>query len=155
MAGLSGKIVNFDQDGVFDGMSNSGGKAPLKVLSRLESLGLLSKLAETGVLSSAEASGTFTKLENAGAFSAAEKLLPLADKLNVLALAEGALQVPSSVLAIGGVALLAGEFGLITVVPDDSTALVAVQAVTGVLAGALSVTLLGTSALFGVLQAED
>ena len=124
----------------------------MKLLTRLEELGLLSSLAETGFLSSAEASGLFSKLEAAGAFSSAEKLLPLADKLNVLALAETLINVPSAVLTLGALTLLAGEYGLITVVPDDSTALVALQAVTGFAAGLGAVTLLAASYLFGLLQ---
>merc|ERR1719159_1464558 len=142
-SGTSGRYLSFDQDGVFPGNPNRGKKPPVKVLSRLESLGVLTSLSEAGLLSGAESAGLFSKLEAAGAFSAAEKLLPLADKLNVLALLESAIAIPASVLAIGGVALLAGEVGLITVVPDDSTALVTLQIATGVLAGAGAVTLLG------------
>ena len=130
-------------------------KAPLKVLTRLESLGLLTSLSEAGLLSSAEASGLFSKLEAAGAFSAAEKLLPLADKLNVFSTLEGLLLVDSSALLLAALALLAGEVGLITYLPDDNSALVAVQVVTGVLAGAGATTLLAASALFGTLQSKN
>ena len=52
-------------------------------------------------------------------------------------------------------ALLAGEVGLITALPDDNAALVAVQAVTGVAAGAGALTLFAASALFGTLQAKN
>merc|ERR1719258_51589 len=79
---LNSKFVNFDQDGVFEGRS-SAAKPPLKLLTRLEDLGLLSSLGEAGVLSAAEEAGLFSKLESAGAYSSIEKLLPLADKLNV------------------------------------------------------------------------
>ena len=130
-------------------------KPPVKVLSRLESLGLLTSLSEAGLLSGAESAGLFSKLEAAGAFSTAEKLLPLADKLNVFSLLESLLLIDSSVLSLGAVALLAGEVGLITVLPDDNTALVAVQAVTGVAAGAGALTLFAASALFGTLQAKN
>lgn len=125
------------------------------MLTRLESLGLLTSLSETGLLSSAEASGLFSKLEAAGAFSAAEKLLPLADKLNVFSTLEGLLLVDSSALLLAALALLAGEVGLITYLPDDNSALVAVQVVTGVLAGAGATTLLAASALFGTLQSKN
>ena len=81
-------------------------KKPVKLLSRLEQLGLLTSLYEAGLLSSAEVcppplhraahgrariaplprprfwsqeAGVFSKLEAAGAFSTAEKLLPLGD----------------------------------------------------------------------------
>ena len=154
-AGTSGKYLSFDQDGVFPGNPNRGKKAPVKVLTRLESLGLLTSLSEAGLLSGAESAGLFSKLEAAGAFSAAEKLLPLADKLNVFSLLESLLLIDSSVLVLGAVALLAGEVGLITVLPDDNTALVAVQAVTGVAAGAGAATLFGASALFGALQGKN
>ena len=130
-------------------------KPPLKVLTRLESLGLLTSLSESGLLSGAESAGLFSKLEAAGAFSTAEKFLPLADKLNVFGVLESLLLVDSSALLLGAVALLVGEVGLITVVPDDNTALVALQAVTGVAAGAGAATLFGASALFGTLQSKN
>ena len=130
-------------------------KPPLKVLTRLESLGLLTSLSETGLLSGAESAGLFSKLEAAGAFSKAEKLLPLADTFGVFGLLESLLLVDSSVLLLGAVALLGGEVGLITVVPDDNTAIVALQAVTGVAAGAGAATLFGASALFGTLQSKN
>ena len=130
-------------------------KPPLKVLTRLESLGLLTSLSETGLLSGAESAGLFSKLEAAGAFSKAEKLLPLADTFGVFGLLESLLLVDSSVLLLGAVALLVGEVGLITVVPDDNTALVALQAVTGVAAGAGAATLFGASTLFGTLQSKN
>lgn len=60
--------------------------------------------------------------------------------------------MPASVLTLAALTLLAGEYGLITVVPDDSTALVALQAVTGFGAGLGAVTLLAASYLFGLLQ---
>ena len=47
------------------------------------------------------------------------------------------------------------EAGLIYAVPDDNTALVVLQALTGVAAGAGAVTLFGASALFSVLQGKD
>ena len=46
------------------------------------------------------------------------------------------------------------ETTLITVVPDDNAALIAVQAVTGVAAGAGSVVLLASAYLFSLLQGE-
>lgn len=130
-------------------------KAPIKVLTRLESLGLLTSLSETGLLSNAESQGLFSKLEAAGAFSTAEKLLPLADKLNVFSTLESLLLVDSSALLLGAAALLVGEVGLITVVPDDVPALVAVQVATGVAAGLAATTLLGAAALFGTLQSKN
>merc|ERR1712118_189522 len=84
-----------------------------------------------------------------GRFSAAEKLLPLADTFSVFSRVESLIMIDSSALLLGAVALLVGEVGLITVLPDDNTALVAVQAVTGVAAGAGALTLFAASALFG------
>ena len=116
---------------------------------------MLTSLSEAGLLSGAESAGLFSKLEAAGAFSAAEKLLPLADTFNVFSLVESLIMIDSSALLLGAVALLVGEVGLITVLPDDNTALVAVQAVTGVAAGAGALTLFAASALFGTLQAKN
>merc|ERR1719155_244416 len=115
---LGGKVVSFDQDGVFDQDARVKTKPPLKLLSRLEELGLLTTLSEAGVLSSAESAGLFSKLEAAGAFSTAEKLLPLADKFNVFGTLESLLQVNSALLVVGALALIGGEVGLITVLPD-------------------------------------
>merc|ERR1719213_1158210 len=150
MSELYRPVVSFDQDGVYE--KGATKKPSLKLLSRLEELQVLSKLAEAGVLSSAESAGVFSKLEAAGAFSSAEKLLPLADDLKLLSLAEGLINVDSGVLLGAGLALLAGEVGLIYVLPDDNTALVALQAVTGVAAGAASITLIAASSLFSLLQ---
>merc|ERR1711966_189319 len=119
-----------------------------KILTRVEELRILSNVADAGLLSAAEEAGLFTKLENAGAFSKIEKLLPLADDLKLLSAAEGLLNVDSSVLTIAAAALLGGELGLIAVVPDDNAAFVAIQAVTGVLAGAGAVTLVAVGSLF-------
>jgi len=147
-------VISFDQDGVYgkEEAAKTRGKTSLKLLTRLEELKLLSGLAEAGVLSSAEESGVFSKLEAAGAFSSVEKLLPLADDLKLLSLAEGLINVDSGVLLTAGLALLAGEAGLIYLVPDDNVVFVALQAATGVAAGAASITLLGASYLFGLLQ---
>ena len=127
-------------------------KEPVRLLERVENLGVLSALAESGLLSSAESQGLFSKLEASGAFSSIEKLLPLADDLKLLSTAESLLQVPSAVLIGAAAALLAGEFGLLTVLPDDSAALVGVQVASGVVVGLASVVLFAVSFLFGLLQ---
>jgi len=152
---LNKKVVSFDQDGLFEGREISVQKPPIKLLERIEELRLLTTLSDAGLLSAAEEQGVFSKLEAAGAFSTAEKLLPLADDLKLLSTAEYLLNVPSNTLVIAAVAILAGEFGLITVVPDDNVALVAVQAATGVAAGAAAVVLFGTAFLFSLLQSDD
>merc|ERR1719454_2553710 len=70
-------------------------KKPIKLLSRVE---------ELGVLSSLESAGTFSKLERAGAFSRIEKLLPLADDPKIL----GTVKVVTAALAgVGSVTLVA------------------------------------------------
>merc|ERR1740138_1710331 len=126
--GFSGELA-IDQFGYFEERGST--KEPVKILSRVEELKVLSGLAEAGVLSSAEEAGLFSKLERAGGFSAVEKLLPLADDLKLLSTAEALLNVPASALLGLAAVLLAGEFGLIYVVPDDSAALVALQVGTG------------------------
>merc|ERR1711990_1130017 len=102
-----------------------------------------------------EEAGIFSKLEAAGAFSTAEKLLPLADDLKLLSTAEFLLNVPSSYLFGIASLLLVGEAGLIFFVPDDSTALVALQLASGVAVGLGSVVLIATSYLFSLLQGEN
>merc|ERR1712187_310586 len=135
-------------------MGTSTKTPPLKVLNRIEELRVLSNLADAGLLSAAEEAGLFSKLESQGAFSKAEKLLPLADDLKLLSTAEGLLNADSSSLIIAAAALLGAEVGLIAVVPDDNAALVALQAITGVAAGAGAVTLVAVSQLFSLLQKD-
>jgi len=155
MANLNRKVVSFDADGVFEGREKSVEKDPVKILTRVNELRVLTNIANAGLLSGAEEAGVFSKLEKAGAFSAAEKVLPVLDDLGALSVAESLLNVPANLLAIGGAALLLGDAALVTVVPDDSTALIALQVLTSVLAGAGSVTLFATSFLFSLLQGED
>jgi len=136
-------------------IKGSKAKPPLKLLSRIEELQVLSGLAEAGVLSSAEEAGIFSKLERAGAYSSIEKLLPLADDLKLLSTAEALLNVPAGTLIAAAAALVVGEVGLISVVPDDSGALVALQVGSGAVVGLAAVVLLAVSSLFSVLQGKD
>lgn len=152
---LNKKVVSFDQDGVFEGREISVQKPPLRLLARIEELQLATNLAEAGLLSAAEEAGVFSKLEAVGAFSQLEQLLPLADKLKLLSTAEALLNTDAWLLSGGAAALLIGELGLITVIPDDNAVLVGLQLVTGVAAGAGAVTLLATSYLFSLLQGEN
>jgi len=145
----------FDRDGIFSGRASGTQKESVRILERVEELKILSAVADAGLLSAAEDAQLFSKLESAGAFSQAEKLLPLADDLNLLATAEGLLNVPSSNLVLLAGALVVGEVGLISAVPDDNTALVALQLLTGVAAGAGAVVLLASASLFSLLQATD
>jgi len=151
----AGKVINIDQDGIFDASKLSNKKPPVKILQRLEELRVLSTVADAGLLSKAEEGGVFSKLEKAKAFSKIEKLLPLADDLKLLSTAESLLNVESNTLLLAGAALLIGEAGLITVVPDDNAALVALQAITGLAAGAGGLTLFGASFFFSLLQADN
>jgi len=149
----SAQVLSLDNMGLYSGKAAQ--KAPVRVLTRIEDLRVLTSLAEAGVLSAAEEAGIFSKLESAGAISQAEKLLPLADKLQVLALAETLINVPAGLLTAAAVALLAGEVGLIAAVPDDSAPLVALQLVSGGVAGLGAVVLLASGALFSALQSTD
>merc|ERR1711908_61574 len=140
------KVISFDQDGLFEGREVSVAKPPVRLLERLEELKLLTSLSEAGLLSSAEEAGVFSKLE---------ALLPLADDLKLLSTVESLLNVEAGYLFSAGAVLLLGEAALITVVPDDNVALVGLQAVTGLAAGAGAVMLFATSFLFSLLQGEN
>jgi len=147
--GFTGEL-RIDQYGYFE--DRKPVKDPVKILARVEELKVLSSLAEAGVLSSAEQSGLFSKLERAGAFSSVEKLLPLADDLKLLSTAEALLNVPSGNLLALAALLVVGEFGLITVLPDE---LVVLQVGTGAVVGLAAVTLVAISFLFSLLQGTD
>jgi len=151
---LNKKVLSFDQDGIFEGREIAVQKPPVRLLERVEELKVLTSVADAGLLSAAEDAGVFSKLEAAGAFSSAEKLLPLADDLKLLSTAEALLNVPANLLFFAAVALLLGETALITVVPDDNAAFVALQLATGLAAGAGSVVLVGSAFLFSLLQGE-
>merc|ERR1711924_286093 len=92
--------------------------------------------------------GIFSKLEAAGAFSSIEKLLPLADDLKLLSTAEALLNVPAFAITGLALALLVGEYELLTVLPEDLVGTVG-------LASGAAVVLLAVSALFGLLQGKD
>merc|ERR1712118_266660 len=126
-----------------------------RLLERVEELRILTSLSDAGLLSTLEEKGLFSKLEAVGAFSTAEKLLPVADDLKLLSTAEYLLNVPSSYLFGIATLLLVGEASLIYFVPDDSTALVALQAVSGAAVGVGTIVLIATSYLFSLLQGEN
>ncbi|KAK3024003.1 hypothetical protein RJ639_045023 [Escallonia herrerae] len=111
-----------------------------KVLSNVEKAGLLSKAEELGLtLSSIEKLGVFSKAEELGLLSLLEKVA----SVQPAALA-------SAALPIFVVAILA-----IVVIPDDSAALVAVQAVVGggLVVGAAGL-LVGSVVLDGLQEAD-
>jgi hypothetical protein len=151
----SKKITGFDRDGVFEARELSEPKPPVKLLNRISELRVVTSLADAGLLSKAEEAGVFSKLEKAGAFSTIEKLLPVLDDLNLLGTAENLLNVPANIQVVAATALLGLEVGFISVVPDDNAALIAVQAITGLLAGGGAVTLLASAFLFSLLQGES
>jgi hypothetical protein len=151
----SKKVIGIDRDGVFETRELAEAKPPVKLLNRLTELRVLTNLADAGLLSKAEEAGVFSKLEKAGAFSTIEKLLPLLDDLKLLGVVENLLNVPANNQVFAAVALLGGEVGLISVVPDDNAVLIAVQVITGLLAGGGGVTLLASAYLFSLLQGEN
>ncbi|GAU50744.1 hypothetical protein TSUD_86230 [Trifolium subterraneum] len=111
-----------------------------KVLSNVEKAGLLSKAEELGVtLSSIEKLGLFSKAEELGLLSLLEKLATISP--SVLA----SLALPTLVAAIATV----------VIVPDDSTALVVVQAVVAAALGVGAVGLFAGSVVLGGLQEAD
>lgn len=111
-----------------------------KVLSNVEKAGLLSKAEELGfTLSSIEKLGVLTKAEELGLLSLLEKVVSLSP--SVLA----SLSLPILVAAVAAVVLI----------PDDSTALVAVQAVVGGGLAVGAVGLLVGSVVLGGLQEAD
>ncbi|KAL2340818.1 hypothetical protein Fmac_008758 [Flemingia macrophylla] len=111
-----------------------------KVLSNVEKAGLLSKAEQLGfTLSSIEKLGVFSKAEELGLLS----LLDRAAGFSPSALASAAL--PAFVAAIAA----------IVIIPDDSVALVAVQAVIAAALGVGAVGLFVGSVVLGGLQEAD
>lgn len=111
-----------------------------KVLSNVEKAGLLSKAEELGF--------TLSSIEKLGVFSKAEEL-------GLLSLLEKAASFSPSALASVSLPLFIAAVGAVVLIPDDSAALVAVQAV---LAAALAVGAAGSlvaSVLLGGLQESD
>jgi len=155
LTNTSKKITGFDREGVFEARELSQPKPPVKLLNRVSELRVLSSLADLGLLSKAESAGVFSKLESIGAFSTIEKLLPLADDLNLLGTLENLLNVPANIQVLAGLALLGGEVGVISFVPDDNAALIAFQAITALLAGGGTVTLFASAYLFSLLQGDN
>jgi hypothetical protein len=155
LSNTSKKITGFDREGVFEARELSQPKPPVKLLNRVSELRVLTSLADAGLLSKAEELGVFSKLEKAGAFSLAEKLLPLADDLNLLGTLENLLNIPANIQVLAAFALLGGEVGIISIVPDDNAALVVVQVITALVAGGGTVTLLASAYLFSLLQGDN
>ncbi|EXB20736.1 hypothetical protein L484_007644 [Morus notabilis] len=111
-----------------------------KVLSNVEKAGILSKAEELGL--------TLSSIEKLGLFSKAEEL-------GLLSLLENAASFSPSALASASLPILVAAIAAIVVIPDDSAALVVLQAV---LAGALGVgavgLLVGSVVLDGLQEAD-
>jgi hypothetical protein len=155
LSSTSKKVIGIDQDGLFEPREVSQAKPPVRLLERVQELRLLSTIADAGLLSKAQEAGVFSKLEQAGAFGLIEKTLPVIDELGVLGLLESALNVPANIQVLAAVALLGGETALIFAIPDDNVALIALQALTGLVAGGGAVTLLASAYFFSLLQGES
>ncbi|KAG8051509.1 hypothetical protein GUJ93_ZPchr0001g30663 [Zizania palustris] len=111
-----------------------------KVLSTVEKAGLLSKAEELGV--------TLSSLERLG-------LLSKAEDLGLLSLVESAAAVSPSVLASVSLPLVVAAITAVVVVPDDSTALIAFQAVLATLLLAGAAGLFVGSVVLAGLQESD
>ncbi|PSC70276.1 hypothetical protein C2E20_6343 [Micractinium conductrix] len=113
-------IEVFSKERTFRKKQDTARPAP-KILARIEQLRLLSKLEQSGLLSAAERSGlTLSKLESSG-------LLTTAENLGVLPLL-GDRNVPGTLYTLAAALLAAGP-AAVYFLPDDSTGLVALQAV--------------------------
>ncbi len=119
------------------------------VFKKLEQKKVLSNVEKAGILSKAEELGfTLSFIEKLGVFSKAEDL-------GLLSLLEKAASFSPSVLASAALPTFVAAIIAIVLIPDDSTALIAVQAV---IAGALGVgavgLIVGSVVLGGLQEAE-
>ncbi|CAN6578219.1 hypothetical protein ACFX13_039804 [Malus domestica] len=111
-----------------------------KVLSNVEKAGLLSKAEQLGV--------TLSSIEKLGLFSKAEEL-------GLLSLLEKVAGFSPAALASASLPILVAAVVAVVVIPDDSTALVAVQAVVaGVLGAGAAGLLVGSVVLDGLQEAD-
>ncbi|KAI4326648.1 hypothetical protein MLD38_031938 [Melastoma candidum] len=119
------------------------------VFKKLEKRKVLSNVEKAGLLSKAEGLGfTLSSIEKLG-------LLSKAEELGLLSLLENAATVSPSILASAALPVAVAAIVTVAVIPDDSAALVAVQAV---VAGALLVSAAGLfvgSVVIGGLQEAD
>ncbi|GFZ17529.1 hypothetical protein Acr_26g0007990 [Actinidia rufa] len=124
-------------------------EVPVDVFKKIEQRKVLSNLEKAGLLSKAEELGlTLSSIEKLGVFSKAEEL-------GLLSLLEKAASFSPSALASAALPILVAAILAIVLIPDDSAALVAVQAV---IAGALGVGAAGLlvgSVVLGGLQEAD
>merc|ERR1711924_319366 len=101
------------EDGLFEGREVDIGTPPVYLLSGLEKLKAATFVSELGVLTLAEENKVFSTLEGLGAFSAAEKALPLIEKLRLLSFFESCLDIPNGYLFTGAITLLTFPLNLL------------------------------------------
>lgn len=117
---------------------------PPRILTRVQQLRLLSKVEQAGLLSALEKSGvTLSALEKSGALS-------LAESLGLLSRAAD--RGTPGLLYAAAAALFAAGPAVVYALPDDSPALVAVQALVAAVAVAGGAAAFGGASLLSALQ---
>ncbi|KAK7317234.1 hypothetical protein RJT34_01286 [Clitoria ternatea] len=119
------------------------------VFKKLEKRKVLSNVEKAGLLSKAEQLGfTLSSIEKLGVFSKAEEL-------GLLSLLEKAASFSPSLLASAALPALVAAIAAIVIIPDDSAALIAFQAVVAAALGVGAVGLFVGSVVLGGLQEAD
>ncbi|KAL4858166.1 hypothetical protein ACK3TF_001659 [Chlorella vulgaris] len=137
-------IEVFSKDKIFRSKQGANDRPTPKILGRIEQLKLLSKLEKSGLLSLAERNGvTLSKLEKSG-------LLSTAEGLGVVSLL-GDRNFPGTLYALATALLVAGP-AAVYFLPDDSTGLVALQAVIALVCIAGGSAAWGGASLLSSLQ---
>ncbi|XP_020232018.1 uncharacterized protein LOC109812460 [Cajanus cajan] len=119
------------------------------VFKKLEKRKVLSNVEKAGLLSKAEQLGfTLSSIEKLGVFSKAEQL-------GLLSLLERAAAFSPSLLASAALPAFVAAIAAIVIIPDDSAALVAAQALIAAALGVGAVALFVGSVVLGGLQEAD
>ncbi|KAH1126630.1 hypothetical protein AAZX31_06G181200 [Glycine max] len=119
------------------------------VFKKLEKRKVLSNVEKAGLLSKAEQLGfSLSSIEKLGVFSKAEEL-------GLLSLLDRAASFSPSVLASAAIPAFVAAIAAVVIIPDDSAALVAVQAVVAAALGVGAVGLFVGSVVLGGLQEAD
>lgn len=127
-------------------------QAPIDILDKVEQLKVLTAVSRSGLLSRLEQEKTLSKLEESGALSKLETLLPIADDIGAISILKKAVNVSPGALKTAAFFLASAETGLILAVPDDSGALVAVQAITAFLVVAGMAPLIIAANILDIVQ---
>lgn len=77
-----------------------------------------------------------------------------ADEIGLISFVEALVNTPVTYLLLGAAGLVGLEAAIVTVVPDDNAALLAVQVLTAVLAGAGATALAGAAFAVSIVQGE-